>query len=240
MSRFQNSVAAILTVALFACASSAARAALVTKYEYDSVNYLPSSQGWSGPSGLITLSNNTTDNALTVTDASTDVGAVISSNFAPADYSGPWTITATLRSDSASGIGETYFGVAMAGNYWNIWVSGTGDGGIYTVDSTYGPVIRPMATVPTSNTAFHTYKLVGNGGTSAPELWIDGVQTGQFAGDGFGSGGTSLVFGTWSSSGTSVSNWQLVRFDTGYLGVPEPASAALLSLGGLLLVRKRR
>src|SRR5262245_2460331 len=113
MSRL-HSAAAFGFLAVLVGSLGAAEAALVTKYEYDSVNYLPSSQGWSGPSGLITLINNTTDSALTVDDSSSDVGASIASPaYLPADFSGDWTVTAIVRSDSASGIGEIYFGAGM-------------------------------------------------------------------------------------------------------------------------------
>jgi len=234
MTRLQ-AMAMFLSMSALASLGSAAHAEIIVKYEYSSPSYLPSSQGWSASLGAVTLVNNTTDNALTVSDASTDNGASISSpGYAPSVYSGGWILTAVVRADSSSNIADIYFAAAMNPNFWNIWVSGSGDNTIYTVDSNHPGLIRTMATVPTSQTAFHTYQLYGNG-SNPPELWIDGVATGQFAGDGAGSSGNNLVFGNWTSTGTSESNWKLLQLE-----VPEPASAALLSLGGLLLLRKRR
>ncbi len=221
----------------------AGRAALVVKYEYDAINYLPTSQGWSGPPIYpgISATNNTTDRSLTLGDATTATAAAISKALTPADYAGDWTLTAVLRADWADNYADIGFSVAMGGPQWNIWVSGNGDNKIRTLHSVAQNSFD-LATVPTAQTAFHTYQLMGHGNVARPELWIDGQPTGQLAGDGYGNPGNTIFFNGWTSTGQSVSNWRLVRFDTGFysLYVPEPVTLALWALAGLVLVRRPR
>jgi hypothetical protein len=242
-------VLGLALVALLVLAPASARAVLVAEYAYDGATLpaypVSALQGWSvfGVNGTdVTLNNNVTDNALTFSDS--DGGSpFFIKNIAPADYSGDWTLTARARMDSANGIASWVLIAVMGPNFWNIWLDGSGTNQVYTYNDAVSPGIYTLASVPNMSTAFHKYQLVGNGGINAPELWVDGVPTGFFAGRETVPGNTtsSVQWGAnWSGSTTGVSNWQLVRFNSDLSQIPEPAGLSLLTLGGIALLRRRR
>jgi hypothetical protein len=236
MTRHPLTIGMMLTVALLAYAPMTARAAVIVKYEYDTVNYLPTSQGWNLNLHSGTVSNNTGDSALQVTDANSEAyGPGVDKGLSPTDYSAGWTLTARVRVDSGNNAVATVFALSTATNFWNVLFL-PGSNQVQTISDVdgYANLGSPVSTM---TTAFHTYQLVGNG-DNAPELWIDGTATGGFARTYAGFGGTpSVQWGTLMFSGGSegVANWQLVQFET-----PEPASLGLLGLGGLALLRRRR
>jgi len=236
-------------MAIVAGATSAASAAVVVKYEYvdHPTNYLPSNQGWTGPNpsvdvdgndGVVSRSNNSVDAALELGDTDDVVGPAVTANIGPADYAGDWTLTVRVRLDSANSIASYVFGVATGNYLWNIWLDPAGKLHSYDSNGPSGPNIYEKVT-GLNMSQFHTYKLVGSG-ANAPEIWVDGVETNIYAG-GATSTSQSVDWGAiWSGGTEGVSNWQVVRFDTGFLDVPEPASLGLLSAGAMLLLRKRR
>jgi hypothetical protein len=232
----------------------AAQGAPVIKYDYSAGNYLPShpSQGsWSQLAvngSTTTATNNTTDSALLLGDTDSIIGPWFNKAITPADYSGDWVVTAVARIDSANSIAGWVLDASINTFAWNIWLDGSGTNQVYTFDDSgaHGPTgIYSLAVVPNMSTEFHTYQLVGNG-LSAPELWVDGVATGAFAGrQTLGSPGNSVSFGAfWSGSTQGTSNWQVVRFDSDLsqlpIPVPEPSTFVLVALGALALVRRRR
>jgi hypothetical protein len=201
-------------------------------------NYRPSSQGWTESlQPTVTLANNTTDSALQFTDPAVGNNGEVSIAIPAFSYSTNWILTARVRVDSGQ-LGEWYFGVQMGGNFWNVQLANdTGDAnlsGAYTFGSP--PPYPQLSTNTDIGTAFHTFQLRGVGPSAAPELWVDGSPTGQFARDGFGGAASRVYFGNWGSTPTGVSKWQLVQFE----GIPEPSSLLLLSLSGLALALRRR
>lgn len=204
----------------------------VVQYEWDSANYLPTAQGWTY-NGAGALSNNTTDEALTVNNSPSGSAyfqaAVPTANLT--DASG-WTLTAVLRVDHAS---STDYAITLAVDtgsaFWNFCfytnVYNSALNGVHT-RSTSPPAIFLKA-ITDWNTAFHTIQMIDDDGSdaTAPKLYIDGVTDsgGVYAANGgtFLSPGT-IFWGSANSGATSTSQWQVVSFEVGQhpVNAPEP------------------
>ena len=92
------------------------------------------------------------------------------------------------------------------------------------------------ATVAVDTTAFHDYRMLTRPDGTA-QLFIDGVLRDTKTGN--ASTTNALAFGDVTSTGENA-DFELTRFQLTQSDVPEPASIALLGIGGLAVTRRRR
>ena len=117
-------------------------------------------------------------------------------------------------------------------DFSGIWARGTGSA---------GPPVVPSSTYAVDTSVEHIYQIVYSGGTQ--KAYVDGnfafdLFIGEWAGlDNF----QGYFVGTVSSAAGSRSSWRLWQIEDGINIIPEPTTMAVLALGGLVsLLRKRR
>ncbi|NWK54128.1 PEP-CTERM sorting domain-containing protein [Verrucomicrobiaceae bacterium N1E253] len=93
---------------------------------------------------------------------------------------------------------------------------------------------------------FHTFRLVADNTNPGAHVWVDGVHIGDEVGGVFNSGtnDSRFILGdtTSGSFGDDIDvDIAYISYDAGaFAPVPEPSSAALVGLGGLALILRRR
>jgi hypothetical protein len=85
-------------------------------------------------------------------------------------------------------------------------------------------------------TAFHTYRIVQSG--SLADLYVDGVRVLTNVPPNGPTTANTIYFG--QDLGTGNTQWDWYRWTNEGAFVPEPSISALLGLGGLLILRRRR
>ena len=150
---------------------------------------------------------------------------------------GDWTLEATLTLTGSKGL--ALWADPSAGATGGILYIGTN--GIGTAAATNGS----NADLDTnSNVGTHTFRMAYDSAETAISIWRDGVLvTDTFAPSNPG-GGPRLILGDCCSSLGGGNNFTIeaLSYDTGgaFAPVPEPSSTALLGLGGLALILRRR
>ncbi len=100
--------------------------------------------------------------------------------------------------------------------------------------------VNGTTTFDTGSTGYVLYELVYDPGTNNADLYIDGVEQVSDIAPLASLNLNRFYFGDNQSDVLSSANYNLAEFQTGQKLIPEPASLALLGLGTLIAVRRRR
>ena len=151
--------------------------------------------------------------------------------------SNDWTLEATITLGASTGIAMWADPAASAaGTIVYIGSNGTGSGA-----ATNGSNASYDAT---SNVGTHTFRLAYDSGDNAISLWRDTVLLTDSIVPSNPGGGPRLILGDCCSSLGAGNNFTVEAFsyDTSgaFAPIPEPGAAALLGLGGLALIFRRR
>lgn len=218
-------------------------AAPLVQYQWDAVNYLPSSQGWAqGGTGV--LSNDIANQALYVGSTPNNNPTFTKSGAVFTDPAG-WTLTGILSVSHADTVNwAVTLGVDDGSNFWNfLFYSNYLNPPMAGVHTNPGALM--LKYVSDINSTFHTFQMVYDPAvSSAPQLYMDGLpdDPAVFARNGGGSwpGKGVVLFGSGNSAATSDVRWQYVAFETGVQIVPEPASCLMLLLGTTAVSLRKR
>ncbi|MFD2157674.1 PEP-CTERM sorting domain-containing protein [Rubritalea tangerina] len=136
-------------------------------------------------------------------------------------------------------------------NGFKVW-AGTGDR-IYMLDiyndkittTNSGGGLKDVA-MTLNDGAFHTFRLVADNTNPGAHVWVDGVHVGDEVGGVFNSGTNDgrFILGD-TTSGTFGNDIDVdiayISYDGGaFAPIPEPSTSALLGLGGIALIMRRR
>lgn len=124
------------------------------------------------------------------------------------------------------------------GNLYQLTFENDASGNVFVNDGTtqhaiVGGLVRQNSNGDTGN--FITYTLSSVSGATTLTDSLGGSRA--IAAAGVGSS-DRIIFGSYSSGGMGSTTWNSVSIDT--VAVPEPSSTALLGLGGLALILRRR
>ncbi|OHB54193.1 MAG: hypothetical protein A2Y12_17105 [Planctomycetes bacterium GWF2_42_9] len=216
---------------------SASIASPSIEYKWDSVNYLPTSQGWT-QSGSCYLTNDLINEALAVSAYYNNNVAFTKSGAVFNDPNG-WTLTAVVRVRHA----DTYnwsvvLAVDTGAKCWNwCFYKNIHNLAISGVHSHTTSGVDFIKLIPDIGEEFHIIQMIYDpcSDTSsypdhAPELYVDGYADKEarlYARDGGGGwpGTGKVLFGSGNSEATSDVDWQYVSFEVGQHPAisPEPA-----------------
>ncbi|WP_435893858.1 PEP-CTERM sorting domain-containing protein [Oceaniferula spumae] len=203
---------------------------------YDGTSYV---NGWAAAGGITAQS--TSGSVLTLTDGTNgwvehNTGDPIVSLGATSG----WTLEVTLGMDGTDGIALWQDG-SNGANGALIYVGANGIGTNGNGTSTNQDISA------VSNIGVHTFRLAYDTSSATINIWRDGVFVTDTAVTTNPGGGPRLIIGDCCSNASTG-----VLFDTidihnisyditgGFAPVPEPSSAALLGLGGIALILRRR
>lgn len=238
-----------LAAVVLACSGVAAHAAVVEH----TGNNDPTTEGFTYDNlgagvtaGGVTNDNGTGVDAWSVDDSGSGYGLYYN-GFSATEQSDLLTqgFTATMKLRLADIVSDAPGGsVAVdvnlgAGNKRFLVYFGTnadGDPNFYFNDGNFS-----YPTVTGANGGYHTFKLIYDPGTTTADIFLDNVQLkDDFAGlagnaGNYGNSFGQAVFG--SGSGGDQGQGNYASF---IVAIPEPASLALLGMGGLLMFSRRR
>ncbi len=236
------------TLAALAATTLAANAAIIVTKDasafaqnydgneiYDGTSYV---NGWAAAGGL--TAESTTGSVLTITDGTN--GWVEHNTGDPIlglGASDGWTLEVTLGLDGTDGLALWQDGSNGAnGALIYVGANGIGTGGDGSETN------QSISAV--SNVGIHTFRLAFDTATSTINIWRDGALVTDIAATSNPGGGPRLIIGDCCSGTGGVTfdtiDIHNISYDTtgGFAPVPEPSSTALLGLGGLALILRRR
>ncbi len=153
------------------------------------------------------------------------------------DLGTEWTVEARFKvvSNTDSGVFQL---LTRSGQAVDIWVDDTGIRSGFAT----GTVIHTFGSSITGDDTFHTIR-VGLESSGDATVWWDDAEVATVAEADMGNvaAGTQAVWGDSNSAlDDGVLEIDYVRYATDFTPVPEPSSTALLGLGGIALILRRR
>ncbi|OHB54196.1 MAG: hypothetical protein A2Y12_17120 [Planctomycetes bacterium GWF2_42_9] len=223
MAKNQFALMGEILIVFILIAASTVGATPVVKYRWNSVNYLPSTQGWTHAGSGATLMSNTTLGV--ITESQSGSGGISFCDLVNSDdltNSSGWTLKGLLKVDYTN---TANYAVTLAVDtgtkFWNFTFyfnsSNPTTCGVHT-RNTLSTTPMFLKKITDFNTTFHMVEMVDYDGNEVtpPELYVDGERTVRYAQDGghFLTAGT-VYWGNGNSESTSTAQWQFVTFEVG-------------------------
>ena len=237
------------TIATLAVTTMAVNAAITATKDAANFDYIYNQDV---DSSSLDLDSNTTADFFTGNAAehpaiSASVASFTSGDFYRTDFGGSidranFTATSGYTIEIEAQILGTGAASGSNGTMAIFWRFGTGNASITYIDDSGmwvsdGGTKTQISTADNTD-AMHTYRMAGDG--TEFSVWRDGVLLGLFS---EANAGTNQGLYLGDSGSTNSGDWNMNHMALsvgGFAPVPEPSSTALLGLGGLALILRRR
>ena len=153
------------------------------------------------------------------------------------DLGTEWTVEARFKVNSNTDSGVFQL-LTRSGQTADVWIDDTG---IRQGFST-GTIVHSFASSITGDNTFHTIR-IGLDSSGDATIWWDDTEVATLTEASMAdiAAGSQAVWGDSNSSlDDGVLEIDYVHYNTAFVPVPEPSSTALLGLGGLALILRRR